>query len=115
MFADKLQHFKLNSILFKAEYSVVVDYLRPCHKEGIYVDQGFYSTVKCFPVKLACLEHIMLQLNMVKIACLSMFYFINSCKLIHAVKFCISSHIILMLADDMACNPRNPRPGKERT
>jgi len=22
------------------------------------------------------------------------------------------SHIILMLADDMACNPRNPRPGK---
>ena len=29
--------------------------------------------------------------------------------------FCfISSHIILMLADDMACNARNPRPGKKK-
>ena len=24
----------------------------------------------------------------------------------------IFSHIILMIADDMACNPRNPRPGQ---
>lgn len=24
------------------------------------------------------------------------------------------SRIILMVADDMACNPRNPRPGKKR-
>jgi len=25
--------------------------------------------------------------------------------------FLFFSHIILMVADDMACNPRNPRPG----
>lgn len=25
-------------------------------------------------------------------------------------EFFFSSHIVLMLADDMACNPRNPKP-----
>lgn len=27
----------------------------------------------------------------------------------------VSSQIILMIADDMACNPRNPRPGNLRS